>query len=182
MHAARVVSGDVCRPGQRRPHTQVLFKEDEVEKNRPRSPDQQQPSRQCRRTPAPTHGYLGGSRPHGRLRDLEPRYARPRCSGGQGLRGGASGAGHAHHAPGTSGWPSELRWRAGAWGVGVTVRSGVGRGSGGHAIRRLARPCHTCGMPVNGRDNAIVGSMGRRCFSTLSSLSRTYVTDYNSSI
>ena len=182
MHAARVVSGDVCRPGQRRPHTQVLFKEDEVEKNRPRSPDQQQPSRQCRRTPAPTHGYLGGSRPHGRLRDLEPRYAPPRCSGGQGLRGG----GVRRRACPPRPWGFMLAHRTsvagGCMGVGVTVRSGVGRGSGGHAIRRLARPCHTCGMPVNGRDNVIVGSMGRRCFSTLSSLSRTYVTDYNSSI
>ena len=136
MHAARVVSGDVCRPGQRRPHTQVLFKQDEVEKNRPRSPDQQQPSRQCRRTPAPTHGYLGGSRPHGRLRDLEPRYAPPRCSGGQGLRGGASGGGHAHHAPGASCWRTELRWRAGALGSGL--RYGPGGGGDPGATQAVA--------------------------------------------
>ena len=70
------------------PHTQVLFKEDDVEKNRPRSRDQQQPSRQCRRTPAPTHGYLGGSRPPGGSAISNPDPPAHDVRWGQGLRGG----------------------------------------------------------------------------------------------
>ena len=98
--------------------------------------------------------------------------------------GGVSGDGHAHHAHVPSCWPSEHRWRAGAWGsmLHVTGRSGVRRGSGGNATSRRAGGWHTCDMPVNGRDKAIVGSMGRRCVSTSSSLNTTYVTDYTSSI
>ena len=64
----------------------------------------------------------------------------------------------------------------------VTGRSEVRRGSGGNATSSRAGGCHTCDMPVNGRDKAIVGSMGRRCVSTSSSLNTTYVTDYTSSI
>ena len=64
----------------------------------------------------------------------------------------------------------------------VTGRSGVCRGSGGNATSRRAGGCHTCDMPANGRDKAIVGSMGRRCVSTSSPLNTTYVTDYTSSI
>ena len=132
--------------------------------------------------PPPPTMAPGWIPPPGRTRDVESRSARPRDSWGRGSVGGVSGDGHAHHAHVPSCWPSEHRWRAGAWGVSVTGRSGVGRGSGGNATSRRAGGCHTCDMPVNGRDKAIVGSMGRRCVSTSSSLNTTYVTDYTSSI
>ena len=58
VHIARVVSGE-CRSAKRPPHTQVLFPQRNVEKNRrriimyyARPPDHQQPSRKGPRIPA----------------------------------------------------------------------------------------------------------------------------------
>ena len=134
--------------------------------------------------PPPPTMAPGWIPPPGRTRDVESRSARPRDSGG-----GAPWGGVRRRAcpPRPCTFMLALRTSVAGGCMGgsmlhVTGRSEVRRGSGGNATSSRAGGCHTCDMPVNGRDKAIVGSMGRRCVSTSSSLNTTYVTDYTSSI
>ena len=125
--------------------------------------------------------HLGGSRPPGGpvMSNPDPPAHEIR---GEGLRGGGVRRRACPPRPCTFMLALRTSVAGGCMGVSVTGRSGVGRGSGGNATSRRAGGCHACEMPVNGRDKAIVGSMGRRCVSTSSSLNRTYVTGYTSSI
>ena len=127
--------------------------------------------------------HLGGSRPPGGpvMSNPDPPAHDIRR---EGLRGGCPETGmpttpmYLHAGPPNIGGGRVHRGSM----LHVTGRSEVRRGSGGNATSSRAGGCHTCDMPVNGRDKAIVGSMGRRCVSTSSSLNTTYVTDYTSSI
>ena len=69
-------------------------------------------------------------------------------------------------------WPLETRRGAGGWGFDATGCPMWGN-PGGTDVPAAGRGMSggTCGMAVHGR-----GSVGRRCFSTSSSLKRTYVT------